>query len=87
MKTLRSKDGQVIFKKIKAKVFSPGNSKCFVREHRAPAGRGITEEGIANYLKNVSDAIEKLWPGHEYRLVELAANSFNFVWVRELPAL
>jgi hypothetical protein len=80
MGRLKSKSGEVLYKKIKLKIFYPGNQKHVVKELRAPAGRGITESAIADWLKSFADGIEKAWPEHEYRLVELAPNSFNFVW-------
>jgi hypothetical protein len=84
MRQMKATDGSVLYKKIKAKVFSPWNQKHIQYDHRAPAGQGISEQGVAMWLKAMSDAIEKQWPGHEYRLVELSPSSFNFVWVREI---
>ncbi len=84
MRRLITKDGQRLFKKMKAKIFFPGNHKHVVKEHRAPVGKGITEEGMSSWLKVLADAIEKQFPHHEYRLVQIGSWSFNFVWVREL---
>lgn len=84
MRRMKAKDGQRLFRKVKAKIFFPGNQKHLPLEHRAPNGQGITEDGIAKWLENVSSAIEKKFPGHEYRMVELSACSFNFIWVGEI---
>jgi len=83
---MRSKDGETLYKKVKAKIFARGNQKHFVREWRAPAGKGINEDGVAKWLKSLADAIEKNWPGHEYRMAELGPASFNFIWVREIES-
>lgn len=84
---LKGKDGQVLYKKLKAKVFAPGNQSHRVLQHRAPAGKAYAEQDISGWLEHLSEIIEKSWPNQEYRMVEIASNSFNFVWVRELPAL
>jgi hypothetical protein len=85
MRKMHTAKGEPLYPKVKAKIFLPGNLKHVVKELRAPAGRGITADGIDKWLKEISDAIEKQFPGHEYRLVSLGANSFNFVWERQLP--
>ena len=81
---MRSKTGERLYKKLKAKIFYPGNQKHVVRENRAPAGKGFAEDNIIGWLKHLADSIEKAFPNHEYRMVELAPWSFNFVWVREI---
>jgi len=84
---MRTKSGEQIYKKVKAKIFFPGNQKHVVKELRAPVGKGVNAEGIDNWLKSLAEAIEKQFPGHEYRLVTLGPASFNFVWERQLSEL
>jgi hypothetical protein len=64
-------------------VFEPGNVKAATRNFRAPAKKQWNRQGIDELLENIAAHIEKRWPTHEYRLVEVGPAAFNFVWDHE----
>lgn len=82
-------NGDRVFKLVIVRVFNIGNKGSYVTRHRARPGHGISEEAIDKRLEQVADQIEKRFPGHEYRMVEVGEAQFNFVWIgrREAPAI
>ena len=82
----KAKNGEQIFPVVEVRLFYPGNEKSLTRRYRAAAKQGFTDEGIDGIVSDLSDAIEKKFPGHEYEMVELAPNRFNFVH-RKAPDL
>lgn len=75
-----TEDGKQLFKCVTVRIFSPGNKKWGTRRHYAPPGRAITEQGVTEILDREATLVEKTFPQHEYRLVKLGPNRFNFVW-------
>lgn len=68
---------------LQVRVFEPGNKKSVLKTLRPGPRRTFTEEGIDAQLKQIADNLEKYFPQHEFRLVPLGPDSFNFVWERE----
>jgi hypothetical protein len=66
-------------RRVELKIFEPGNKKFQRVIVRAGAGRSFTEKGIDSTLERAAEQIEQLRPAHEYELVELAPDRFNFV--------
>jgi hypothetical protein len=77
---MRSKVGETLHKRLIVRVFSPENKASYLVQRVAPAGQGFTPSSITSMLDELGSRIEKKFPDHEYRLVELAPNRFNFVW-------
>jgi hypothetical protein len=75
-----SKDGEKLYKIVRVKVFMPGNGHCERHLFKPKPGTGFTAEGVDDILRAISDKLEERLPGHEYELVELANNGFNFIW-------
>jgi hypothetical protein len=73
-------------RRIRVKIFSPGN-KGFMRKTLAAApGQAFTEAGIERILDQVAETIDKLHPAHEYSMVQVDVDAFNFVWRAEKAA-
>lgn len=71
-------------RRIRIRVYSPGNLEHHTRIILAPGGRHFTEDGIDSLLEAVAREIDERMAGHEYKLVELKESAtFNFVCVRE----
>lgn len=68
-----------VFKRLTVKVFLPGNKKARVQSYRAAKGKGYTEEGVSELLHVIAENVTNAYPGHEYGLVALAGDQFNFV--------
>ena len=72
---------KAIAKRIQIRLFAPGNQKSNCIHLHAGPRKAFTREGIEAILENCANDLEQKFPGEEYRLVELAKDSFNFVWV------
>lgn len=81
MRTIRSKSGELCFKRAAIKVFAPGNTKCKTILQCAPGGKVFTQEGIDQVLEHIAGRIESVYPSEEYRLVPTGPGAFNFVHV------
>lgn len=76
------------WKLVEIRVFGAGNEESIRRRYHAPRGRGFTVKGVDEIVEAVAKEVEQRMPGHEFKLVELAPNRFNFVWqkLREVAA-
>ncbi|MGA3295272.1 MAG: hypothetical protein ABSE45_14990 [Candidatus Acidiferrales bacterium] len=70
-------------RRIRVKIFAPRNKGFARRVFAAAPGRAFTQKGIEEILDSVAEAVEKLYPGHDYSLVQTGPESFNFVWRSE----
>jgi rubrerythrin len=83
MRNMVNTEGAPIFKRLVVKVFFPGNKKSKVFQKVAPSKTGYNEDAIQKMLEQMAANVEKTWPTHEYRLVTISPNQFNFVWEAE----
>src|SRR3954462_12829587 len=67
-------------KTLTVKVFAPENKISKTNRFFAGMKKAWSEDGINEVLGKMAEDLEKLYPGHEYRLVQIAADTFNFVW-------
>lgn len=81
MKRLSS--GQPGWKTLFVKVFTPHNSGSHNSRTHAKPGRAFSKANIQEMLDDVVDQLDMKYPEHEWRMVELAPNKFNFVWVKQ----
>jgi hypothetical protein len=86
VRVMKAKDGTTLVKRVTVRIFHPYNKRSGIRSYSAKAGKGINELGIQNILDSCGEFIEKKFPGHEYRLVELGMYRYNFVWECEKEA-
>lgn len=70
-------------KRLRVKIFLPGNSKFARRTFAARSGCVLTENGIDQVLDFLAEEVEKSFPEHEYQLLQVAPDQFNFVWRSE----
>lgn len=70
-------------KRLRVKIFLPGNSKFARRTFAARPGCVLTEDGIDQILDFLAEEVEKLFADHEYQVVQVAPDQFNFVWRSE----
>lgn len=70
-------------KRIRVKLFLPGNQKFVRKTFAAKPGHRLTEDGLDQILEFAVDQVEKLFPGHEYSMVQVGPRDFNFVWISE----
>lgn len=79
--------GELVFKLVIVRVFTPGNKDSFVMRHKARAGHVITQAAVDILLDRVTDQVDKRFPDDEFRFVDLGDAHFNFVWhaKREAP--
>jgi len=72
-------NGDPLYKRVRVKVFLPGNKKHGTVIYKSQSGKGYHATGIDELLDNIATRLEQVYPGEEYRLVALAPDSFNFV--------
>jgi hypothetical protein len=75
---LKDKRGNQLFKRITVKVFHPNGKAERVRVMPVK-GNLFTEKTIDEILEHLSERLEASYPQHEFSLVELGADKFNFV--------
>ena len=63
------------------RVFTPGNDESETLIHRPPAGKKFTAEGKTQVLKSIWRDISAWFPEHDYKLIPLGGNEYNFVCV------
>jgi hypothetical protein len=78
--------GERSYKIVRIKVFAPGNGEFEKEKFNAEPGCVFTGQGIDKLLDTVANAIEKRWPDHEYKLLEIGPATYNFVWVKAKDA-
>jgi hypothetical protein len=71
---------------VHVKIFAPHNRGFGRKVFRASPHCFFTEKGIDDLLEKVAEWIEQLHPEHEYSMVQIAADQFNFVWRSEKTA-
>lgn len=49
----------------------------------APAGKGFSEEHIDKIIEDFAELIDKVFPMHEFRMVEISRTRFNFICAGE----
>jgi hypothetical protein len=81
MRKIRSKSGEMCFKRVVIKVFAPGNRKSKTILQCAPEGKVFTSEGIDQLLEHISAQVERAYPTEEYRLAPVGSAQFNFVHI------
>lgn len=72
-------------KRIHVKIFNPHNRGYQRHVVVAGAGRAFFEDGVDKALEHMATAIEQLYPQHEYSMVQVDRDAFNFVWRSEKP--
>jgi len=70
-------------KRIRVKIFKPHNHHFERKVFSAGARAVFSEEGVDGILGHVAEAVEKLYPEHEYSIVQVDEDAFNFVWRAE----
>lgn len=60
------------------KIFGP-DGKCSKRISRPAKGCVYTEDTVDKILEATADVIEKLFPGVEFRMVQVGASAYNFI--------
>jgi len=78
---LKEKKSKAVAKRIQVRLFTRGNKKSNTIHLCAGSGKAFTQEGIDAILEHCANDLEQKFPDEEYRLVELAEDKFNFVWV------
>lgn len=71
---LQDSKGHRLYRRVEIKVVFPKNTlppKTVVQ--RAPAGKGINEEGINEILLAMADQLENLYPWWEFEYIEVTA--------------
>lgn len=76
-----AKGGEPAWKTLTVRVIPAEGHPRKRKVFRAPAGKLYVADGIDKLLDHVADYLEKRHPHWEFRLVELAPNVFNFVYV------
>jgi hypothetical protein len=66
-------------KRIRVKIFAPGNKQGNALIIKAPKGKQFTEQGIAAHLDNIANQLEKAYPKDDFRMIELRDGQVNFV--------
>jgi hypothetical protein len=66
-------------KKIKIKVFAPGNKSKTVHVYEAGNGRAFYPQTVEHLLGRVCEEVDKAYPGEKYKLVPTGPASFNLV--------
>jgi hypothetical protein len=80
MRRRYDKDGNKLYGVLRVKIFMPGNAQHENHVFHADVGKGFTADGVDEILRKISDRLEEKMPHHEFNLVELRDNTFNFVW-------
>ena len=75
----RSAQGEQLWKDMRVTVCLPGQKDIVWRHHTEP-GKGWRAEDLEAMLAKVADSVEQKYPTIEFRLVELAANNYKFVY-------
>lgn len=70
-------------RRIHVKVFHPGNEKFVRKTFVAGERRAFGEEQVDTAIDFIAEKVEKLFPGHDYEIVQVARDQFNFVWRSE----
>jgi hypothetical protein len=70
---------QPLPKILRIKLFEPGNKKHKVYIFRAGDGRHFAERGAEDILGKVVAEIEKMYPEHEYAMVQVGKGDYNFM--------
>lgn len=70
-------------RRVRMKIFAPNNKTFIRRTIIAGRSRAFSEKGIDRALDLAAAAVERLYPEHEYTVVQTGPNSFNFIWQRE----
>jgi hypothetical protein len=65
------------------RIFHPGNKRSIRQTVRAPHRQFFVPGGVDRLLDKIATNIEKMFPGHEYRMVQIGQHAFTFVWVKE----
>jgi hypothetical protein len=73
------KPAHTVAKIIRIKIFDPGNNKHKVYIFRAPNGRSFIEAGVEDILGKVVAEVEKMYPEHDYRMVQVGRADYNFL--------
>jgi len=81
--SLRGATGELLFRTLKVKIFTPHNLKARSFILRAEGNKAFTREGIDAQLDHIAQQIEEQYPEHEYRLIPIGGGIFNFVWQAE----
>lgn len=73
-------------KRLKIKLFYPGNKSHKVVLMNAPKGRIIPPGGEQTTLENFASQYEKNFPEDEFSLREVGRGEYNFVWIGKREA-
>lgn len=66
-------------RRIKVRVFEPGNKRHHDEVYKVAPGKMFTERGVDLVLAQVAEELERRMPLEEYRLVPIAGGQFNFI--------
>lgn len=66
-------------KRLQVKIFRPGNDDFLRVVFVAKRAHVFTEEGIDERLNAAADLAESRFPGHDYRVAQIAPGAYNFV--------
>lgn len=65
---------------VEMKIFAPGNRKFIRRRVIAGSKKAFTDAGVDGLLDLAASVVERLYPEHDYTVVEVGPGKFNFVW-------
>lgn len=74
------KAGNPLWKSVYVRVILPEGHKELKWHYRAKPGMGCTEDNMEKLLGDVVEHLEKRFVYWEFKMVQIAANRFNFVY-------
>jgi hypothetical protein len=83
-----SERGVPIFTYLRVKVFALQNKHCTLRVFKPKAGKGWDAAGVEGMLTEIGADLERRFPAHEFKRIQVGPLAFNFVFVgtRAVPA-
>jgi len=66
-------------RRVEMKIFEPGNKSFIRRRVVASRGKAFTDKGVDGLLDLAAITVERLYPEHEYTVVQVGPSAFNFV--------
>ena len=63
------------------------SGRVWLKRHTAPPGRGFSDKNIDEIVQHFAEFVEKTFPMHECRMLEISRTQFNFICggERKLP--
>lgn len=81
----RSETGERLVSSLRVKVFGFENRSCKIRTLKPKPGTGWNQKGVHERLEAIAEDLETRLPGYEYKLVQVGATAFNFIFIGAKP--